>query len=100
MHGGLTYNAPVMIDDAVLGEVEKPIPLVPLHQPHNLEPIRIVRRRLPDIPQIACFDTAFHPPSRDPASHRRAAGDERAHGVRRYGFTGCPTSISPRRSNL
>ena len=49
------------------------MPLAPLHQPHNLEPIRIVRRRLPEIPQVACFDTAFHQTQSDIAQHVRPA---------------------------
>jgi acetate kinase len=88
VHGGLTYNTPVKIDDAVLGELEKLIPLVPLHQPHNLEPIRIVRRRLPDIPQIACFDTAFHRTQPEIAQAIAVPRAMSERGVRRYGFHG------------
>src|SRR5207247_1070395 len=60
VHGGDLYSGPVLVDDAVIAALEALVPLAPLHQPHNLEPIRIVRRRLPAVPQVACFDTAFH----------------------------------------
>ncbi|HLN10227.1 MAG TPA: acetate kinase, partial [Xanthobacteraceae bacterium] len=60
VHGGPLYSGPMLIDDKVLADLERYIPLAPLHQPHNLMPIRALRRRFPDVPQIACFDTAFH----------------------------------------
>ena len=60
VHGGEAFSGPVLVDDAVVQALEALVPLAPLHQPHNLEPIRIVRRRLPGMPQVACFDTAFH----------------------------------------
>jgi acetate kinase len=64
------------------------VPLAPLHQPHNLEPIRIVRRRLPGMPQVACFDTAFHQTQSDIATLFALPGEMRERGVRRYGFHG------------
>src|SRR6478752_2182394 len=60
VHGGVAYGAPVLVDAAVVAELEKLVPLAPLHQPHNLAPIRALLERLPDMPQVACFDTAFH----------------------------------------
>ena len=60
VHGGLAHAAPVRVDETVLDGLERLVPLAPLHQPHNLEPIRIVRQQFPDLPQVACFDTAFH----------------------------------------
>ena len=60
VHGGLTFSEPTLIDAAVVTKLEQLIPLVPLHQPHNLEAIRAVMRLWPDLPQVACFDTAFH----------------------------------------
>ncbi len=64
------------------------MPLAPLHQPHNLEPIRIVRRRMPEIPQVACFDTAFHQSQSEIASMFALPQEMRDRGVRRYGFHG------------
>ena len=60
VHGGPAYSAPILVDDVVLGALERLVPLAPLHQPANLAPIREIRRRYPEIPQVACFDTAFH----------------------------------------
>src|SRR5690606_16047965 len=80
--------APVLIDDTILDRLEALVPLAPLHQPNNLAPIREVRRRYPQLPQIACFDTAFHRDHPEVAD-RYAIPDEfyRA-GIRRYGFHG------------
>jgi len=60
VHGGPDYDGPVLVDDAVIKRLEKFIPLAPLHQPNNLAPIRSIRARFPELPQVACFDTAFH----------------------------------------
>jgi acetate kinase len=88
VHGGADYSRPQRLDDSVLAALERLIPLAPLHQPHNLAAIQAVRERRPDLPQVACFDTAFHrahPPLSDlyaiPWEHYQA-------GVRRYGFHG------------
>jgi acetate kinase len=59
-HGGLKYSHPIRVDEQVVADLERFIPLAPLHQPHNVAPIRLVTKLLPDIPQVACFDTAFH----------------------------------------
>ncbi|QIB35466.1 acetate/propionate family kinase [Ancylobacter pratisalsi] len=88
VHGGATYHHPVLVDDAVLGTLESFIPLAPLHQLTNLDPIRVIRQRRPDLPQVACFDTAFHrdhPEIADRFALPRALYDD---GVRRYGFHG------------
>ncbi len=88
VHGGSTYSSPVKVDDAVLRTLEKYIPLAPLHQPHNLGPIRSVMKLGADIPQVACFDTAFHrtnPPLSQIFALPRRLTDE---GIRRYGFHG------------
>ncbi len=97
VHGGPGYGAPVLVDDAVLSELEALVPLAPLHQPNNLAPIREVRRRYPQIPQVACFDTAFHRDHPELAD-RYAIPDEfyRA-GVRRYGFHGLSYEYVARR---
>src|SRR3954447_7055997 len=88
VHGGEAFSAPVLVDDTVVQALEKLVPLAPLHQPHNLEPIRIVRRRLPGMPQVACFDTAFHQTQSDIASLFALPREMRERGVRRYGFHG------------
>jgi len=67
---------------------ERLVPLAPLHQPHNLEPIRIIRRRFPELPQIACFDTAFHHGQPDVAQLFAIPRSMSESGVRRYGFHG------------
>src|SRR5579862_9538305 len=60
VHGGAAFAGPALIDDAVLAQLEALVPLAPLHQPSNLAPIRSIRARRPNLPQVACFDTAFH----------------------------------------
>lgn len=88
VHGGLAYSAPVLIDDDVLERLASFIPLAPLHQLSNIDPIRAIRERRPDLPQVACFDTAFHrthPEFADRFALPRSLYDE---GVRRYGFHG------------
>jgi acetate kinase len=88
VHGGPDLVAPVFIDDAVLEAMQALTPLAPLHQPRCLSPIRSIMSLRPELPQIACFDTAFHhdlgPLSRRFAIPRRFDGL----GVRRYGFHG------------
>lgn len=88
VHGGVRFAAPRIVDDALLGALETLIPLAPLHQPHNLAAVRALRALAPDLPQIACFDTAFHhdlPPLATRLPLPRAFHEE---GVRRYGFHG------------
>jgi acetate kinase len=88
VHGGLDYTQPVRVEAEVLETLETFIPLAPLHQPHNLAPIRRLLERRPDLPQVACFDTSFH--RTNPASAQRYALPAELHaaGVRRYGFHG------------
>jgi acetate kinase len=88
VHGGRTYAAPVLIDDKVLAALEELVPLAPLHEPHNIAAIRAVRAIAPNVPQVACFDTAFHrnaPPLAQEYALPRALTDK---GIRRYGFHG------------
>ncbi len=88
VHGGPDYAAPVRIDEVVLERLQGFEALAPLHQPNNLAPIRLVRELAPDLPQVACFDTAFHrnhPAVADCYAIPLALHDE---GVRRYGFHG------------
>jgi acetate kinase len=88
VHGGLEYDAPVVIDDHVVATLERLCPLAPLHLPYNLNYIKTARSMNPQIPQVACFDTAFHrdhPKMADLFALPRAYYDE---GIRRYGFHG------------
>ena len=88
VHGGAEHSRPVVVDDAVLAKLEKFVPLAPLHQPHNLSAIRAAQQALPGVPQVACFDTAFHR-GHEPAAELFALPYELYEaGVRRYGFHG------------
>ncbi|MET9858630.1 acetate kinase [Streptomyces smyrnaeus] len=89
VHGGLKLTAPTVVDDAVLKEIERLVPVAPLHNPANVTGIRTAQRLRPDLPQVAVFDTAFH--STMPEHAARYAIDTEtadAHRVRRYGFHG------------
>ena len=88
VHGGTRFSAPVRIDDAILAELAKLIPLAPLHQPHNIAPIEAIARAAPGMPQVACFDTAFHRTQPPLAQEFALPRDLTAAGVRRYGFHG------------
>jgi len=88
VHGGMEYREPVKVDAKVLSALEKYIPLAPLHQPHNLAPIRTLLERAPKLPQIACFDTAFHRTQPEVAQAFALPRAITARGVRRYGFHG------------
>ncbi|WP_028454021.1 acetate/propionate family kinase [Chitinilyticum litopenaei] len=89
VHGGVKFSKPVRIDAAVITELEKLIPLAPLHEPHNITPIKILQGLLPDVPQVACFDTAFH--ANQPELNQLYALPyefSQQEGIRRYGFHG------------
>jgi acetate kinase len=88
VHGGPDYDRPVLVDDAVLKTLERYVPLAPLHQPNNLAPIRSIRANNPQLPQVACFDTAFHRGHSAVAEHYAIPQALYAEGVRRYGFHG------------
>ena len=88
VHGGPDFAAPILVDDAVLDRLEQLVPLAPLHQPNNLTPIRQIRARHPEIPQVACFDTAFHRGHPEVADRFAIADAWYQEGVRRYGFHG------------
>lgn len=88
VHGGMRFSGPTLVDAAALAELEALIPLAPLHQPHCVEAIRAVTRTAPAMPQVACFDTAFHrtqPPVAQAFALPRRYAEE---GIRRYGFHG------------
>jgi len=88
VHGGMEYSAPVLINERVLAKLAELVPLAPLHQPHNLAPIRAIDRAVPDLPQVACFDTAFHRSQPALAQAFALPRELTAAGVRRYGFHG------------
>jgi acetate kinase len=88
VHGGSFYTAPVVVDDVVIGKLEQFIPLAALHQPHNLEGIRSFRERMPQVPQVACFDTAFHNTQPDIARQFGLPKRFFQDGIKRYGFHG------------
>jgi acetate kinase len=88
VHGGADYAAPIVLDDAVLADLRKLIPLAPLHQPHNLDGVTAAQQAFPNAVQVACFDTAFH-------RHHPWVNDTFAlppsfyeKGIKRYGFHG------------
>ena len=88
VHGGSQYARPVRLDRDVLASLEKLVPLAPLHQPHNLGPIRMLLDTQPGLPQVACFDTAFHTTNPDIAQRFALPAELHDAGVRRYGFHG------------
>jgi acetate kinase len=88
VHGGPDYERPVLIDHGVVAKLERYVALAPLHQPHNLAPIRSLLANLPALPQVACFDTAFHRTHDAVADYYAIPHQLHAEGVRRYGFHG------------
>jgi acetate kinase len=89
VHGGRRFTAPVLVDEHVESEIERLVPLAPLHNPANLMGIRALRRLLPQVPHVAVFDTAFHatiPPMA--ATYAIPTALTEQHGIRRYGFHG------------
>jgi acetate kinase len=88
VHGGPAYSAPVRVDASVLATLEQFVALAPLHQPHNLAPIRALLERSPELPQVACFDTAFHCTQPVLAQSFALPAEITNRGVKRYGFHG------------
>ncbi|MDI4234783.1 acetate/propionate family kinase [Bradyrhizobium sp. Arg237L] len=88
VHGGPDYERPVLIDYGVVSRLERYVALAPLHQPHNLAPIRSLLANFPSLPQVACFDTAFHRTHGTVADYYAIPYQLHAEGVRRYGFHG------------
>jgi acetate kinase len=87
-HGGPAYASPLKVDETVLAALERLVPLAPLHQPHNIGPIRSIQARFPGTPQVACFDTAFHRGHAEVADRYALPEALYQEGVRRYGFHG------------
>lgn len=88
VHGGDRYGEPVVITDEVLEFLETLVPLAPLHQPYNLKLVHLSREFLPEIPQVACFDTAFHATTPEVAREFAIPHELTQEGIRRYGFHG------------
>lgn len=88
VHGGSEYTSPVRIDAAIVAALEKYVPLAPLHQPHNLAPIKALLQLLPQLPQVACFDTSFHRSQPAVAQAFALPREITDRGVLRYGFHG------------
>ena len=88
VHGGTDFAAPVRLDDVVRAALRKLCPLAPLHQPHNLAAIDAIAEQAPHIPQVACFDTAFHRTQPALAQMFALPREITKLGVRRYGFHG------------
>ena len=88
VHGGPEYSQPVLVTAEVVDHLARYVPLAPLHQPNNLAPIRAILERRPELPQVACFDTAFHRAHGSLADHYALPESLYDEGVRRYGFHG------------
>ncbi|MET0906372.1 MAG: acetate/propionate family kinase [Tardiphaga sp.] len=107
VHGGPAYAAPIRVTEAIVDALAELTPMAPLHQPRCLAPIRVIMAERPELPQIACFDTAFHHALPDAAT--RFAIPRKLHdaGIRRYGFHGLSfefiagqlQQLSPSRAN-
>jgi acetate kinase len=88
VHGGLLYTHSIIATDAILNDLCQLNSLAPLHQPHNLEGVSAFARAFPDIPQVLCFDTAYHQTISETASAFALPAEITALGVKRYGFHG------------
>ena len=88
VHGGVAYSGPRLLDRAVVAELEQLVPLAPLHLPHNLAPVRSMMALAPEVPQVGCFDTAFHVGQPPQAQAFALPARITQLGVRRYGFHG------------
>ncbi|WP_267222399.1 acetate/propionate family kinase [Dyella silvae] len=88
VHGGDRFTTAVLATPEVVDELDKLSPLAPLHQPHNLKTIRVIHKRRPELPQVACFDTAFHRTQPAVAQAYALPASITELGVRRYGFHG------------
>ncbi|MCF8706293.1 acetate/propionate family kinase [Rhizorhapis sp. SPR117] len=88
VHGGMRFATPRRVDAGLLDELDALCPLAPLHQPHNLAAIHAIAVMAPDLPQIACFDTAFHHDKPEVAARLALPRTLHEQGIRRYGFHG------------
>lgn len=88
VHGGTHFASPVEVSSEIISELERLIPLAPLHQPHNLAPIKAIAERTPSVRQVACFDTGFHQSQPAIAQAYAIPAELSESGIRRYGFHG------------
>ena len=88
VHGGGVFQGPVLIDEKSLSLMESFTPLAPLHQPHNLSPVKALMRDFPEVPQTACFDTAFHSTIHEAEASFAIPRELFERGMRKYGFHG------------
>jgi acetate kinase len=102
VHGGMRHSRPARVTPELLAELEALVPLAPLHEPHNLAPIRMAQQLDPDLPQVACFDTAFHRTAPEVEQAFALPYSLYEEGVRRYGFHGLSyeyiASVLPQRA--
>lgn len=99
VHGGDLFAEPVVVDDHLLDTVEDLVPLAPLHNPANLEGLRVALRLFPDVPQVAVFDTAFHQTMPEHAyTYAVPVAWREKHRIRRYGFHGTSYAFVSRRA--
>ena len=102
VHGGREYVKPVRVNESIVAALEQYVPLAPLHQPHNLAPIKTLLQRMPELPQVACFDTSFHRAQAPVAQAFALPASITDRGVLRYGFHGLSyeyiASVLPERS--
>ena len=97
VHGGPRFDRPALLDHDILTALEGYVPLAPLHQPANLASIRAIQQRFPEVPQVACFDTAFHRDHGELADRFAVPQWLYEEGVRRYGFHGLSYEFVARR---
>src|SRR5438132_9166205 len=88
VHGGMRYSRPARVTPELLAELEALVPLAPLHEPHNLAPIKMAMSLNPELPQVACFDTAFHRTAPEVEQAFALPYSFYEEGIRRYGFHG------------
>jgi acetate kinase len=88
VHGGARFSGPTVVTREILAELAALTPLAPLHQPHNLAPIEAILERMPDVPQVACFDTGFHRGHAPVADLLPLPRELCRDGLQRYGFHG------------
>lgn len=99
VHGGPEYDQPILLTSEAVARLEHYVPLAPLHQPNNLAPIRSLLAGRPGLPQVACFDTAFHRGHSALADYYALPERFHAEGVRRYGFHGLSYEYIAQRLN-
>jgi acetate kinase len=88
VHGGPRFSKPTVVTREILAELKDLTPLAPLHQPHNLAPIEAIYERMPQVPQVACFDTGFHRGHAPVATLVPLPRELCKDGLERYGFHG------------